>query len=195
MASSSSSSKRKISDLLNNDEDEGRAVKPRLTSPAVLSLPTIPVSRTPTAVAFQQPLPLLTFSYTPARELEFTNSALRYFVDPPIGAKLGYGYDKWTRKPEVRGRVDSLVRAWSKARNGFNQNQSHKGAGPASGMEIGVVSWRGVMTKYVNSFHEEKTRVLREYPNTLMREDIDCALRGKRWLGIERYGCGRYDVS
>ena len=65
----------------------------------------------------------------------FDNSALKYFVEPPRGADLGYRYDQWIRRPEERGRLDGLLEAWSKIK-------AKGGLG-----EIGVVSWRGVMTK------------------------------------------------
>jgi len=88
---------------------------------------------------FQQPLPLLTFSYTPSHTLEFTDSALRYYVDPPRGADLNYGVGRWIRRPEERGRVDGLLRAWERIR----RDMGGKDAG------VGVVGWRGVLTKYV----------------------------------------------
>lgn len=88
-------------------------------------------------VAFQQPSPLVTFSYDPLRVLEFDDSALRYYVDPPPGADLKYGYDKWIKRPEEKGRIDGLLKAWLKAKEQLPE-ESMKGA---------VISWRGVMTK------------------------------------------------
>ncbi|KAF8910602.1 hypothetical protein CPB84DRAFT_1764102, partial [Gymnopilus junonius] len=38
---------------------------------------------------------LTTFSYTPEHVQEFTDSALRYYVDPPPGANLSYGFERW----------------------------------------------------------------------------------------------------
>jgi len=106
--------------------------------PSHHSLPYSPSSTQtqspPAPPPFQQPLPLLTFSYTPTRSLEFTDSALRYYVDPPRGADLNYGVERWVRRPEERGRVDGLLRAWGKVRG--------MGVG-----DVGVVGWRGVMTK------------------------------------------------
>lgn len=110
--------------------------KLRRLDPPSFSLPyTSPVS-TSRPPPFQQPLPLLTFSYTPSRVLEFTDSALKYFVDPPRGADLGYAYERWIRRPEARGRLDGLLEAWDKARGGL--------------AEVSVVTWRGVITKYVS---------------------------------------------
>ena len=96
------------------------------------------------SIPFQQPTQVISFSYTSSRTLEFTNSALRYLADPPPGVKLGYGYERWVRKPEQRGRIDGLLQAFSKARN--------DNAGPSL-QDVEVVAWRGVMTKCVNYFH------------------------------------------
>lgn len=65
---------------------------------------------------------LTSFSYSENREFEFSNLVLRYYIDPPPGARL-FSMDKKTE-----GRVGSLLRAHSRA----------KTLG-----EIGVVSWRG----------------------------------------------------
>lgn len=147
--------KRTFSDLINGEQTESHGkgpssspprphTKARLSSPQVtrealrLSYPDIlqPAKQTP----FQQPTQIISFSYTPSRVLEFTDSALRYFVDPPPGAKLNHGYDRWVKRPEERGRLDGLVKAFSNA---------WSGEAAASLRDVGVVSWRGVMTKYV----------------------------------------------
>lgn len=94
----------------------------------------------PITTPFQQPSQLISFSYTPEHEQEFTNSALRYFVDPPLGANLSYGYDRWTKRPDERGRVDALLKAISKVKKDIIESG-------AKFPEIGVISWRGVMTK------------------------------------------------
>lgn len=90
------------------------------------------------SIPFQQPTQIISFSYTPSQKLEFTNSALRYFIDPPLGANLGYGYERWVRKPEQRGRIDGLLQAFSKARDG---------SASGSLQNVEVVAWRGVMTR------------------------------------------------
>jgi len=92
-------------------------------------------------VPFQQPTPLTTFSYDSKRELRFDDSALRYYADPPYGADLRYGYERWVKRPEEKGRLDGLLKAWLKVRNGF----------PEGFMNGGVIAWRGVMTRYVKS--------------------------------------------
>ncbi|CCM01915.1 uncharacterized protein FIBRA_03986 [Fibroporia radiculosa] len=104
-------------------------------------------------VPFQQPVSLITFSYTPSRKLEFNNSALRYYVNPPRNANLRHGYERWIKRPEEKGRIDGLLRATSKLRNDMN-------AGASKGVDwirsIGVVSWRGVMTKILTAPYEDR---------------------------------------
>jgi len=119
---------------------------------------SIDAGRAVDKVPFQLPQQLLTFSYTPEHVLEFTDSALRYFVHPPNGADLRYGYERWVKRPEEKGRIDNLLRAVSRTRQKMS-------SGNVSGSDwlktIGVVSWRGVMTK----------------------EDSNCAIRRARWMG------------
>jgi RAT1-interacting protein len=94
----------------------------------------------PKPIPFQQPSQLISFSYTPEHVQEFTDSALRYFVDPPLGSNLSFGYDRWVMKFDDRGRIDALLKAISKVKA-----EAIGGSLP----EIGVVSWRGIMTKSV----------------------------------------------
>jgi RAT1-interacting protein len=103
--------------------------------------PTNPIKPTP----FQQPVPLITFSYTTSRSLEFTDSALRYFVQPPPDAQLSYGYERWRRRPEGKGRVDGLVEAWDKV------CREMSGGSGLQNMDVGVVAWRGVITRWANN--------------------------------------------
>ena len=108
--------------------------------PKFLAYPKIS-SFKPKPIPFQQPSQLISFSYTPEHVQEFTDSALRYFVDPPLGSNLSFGYDRWIRKPDDRGRIDALLKAISKVKA-----EAIGGSLP----EIGVVSWRGIMTKSVS---------------------------------------------
>lgn len=89
---------------------------------------------------FQQPTQLISFSYNSSHTLEFNDSALRYYVDPPPRAKLSYGYERWIRKPDGRARIDGLLQAFAKARE-TSDVPLH---------DVGVVAWRGVITRYVN---------------------------------------------
>ncbi|KAL1740560.1 RAI1 like PD-XK nuclease-domain-containing protein [Schizophyllum fasciatum] len=120
------------------------AAQPTTNSEAHLAFPdrSKPPRRAP---AFQQPSPLISFSYTPAHELEFTDSALRYFVPPPrSGLRLEYGYERWVRRPDARGRLDGLLRALARVRE-------RGGVG-----EVGIVAWRGIMTKILIAPYEER---------------------------------------
>jgi RAT1-interacting protein len=92
------------------------------------------------SVAFQRPQPLISFSYTEDRKLEFNDAAMRYYVNPPPDADLRHGYERWIRRPEERGRLDGLLQAISEIRR--------RGTGDPV---ISIVSWRGVMTKCVPS--------------------------------------------
>jgi RAT1-interacting protein len=80
-------------------------------------------------------------SYTQDRTLEFTDSALRFFVPPPRNAQLAHAYDRWVRRPERRARIDGLLTALSTA---------HTRRHPALAAGVGVVAWRGVITRCVN---------------------------------------------
>ena len=129
-----------------SQDSESRRTKPRLeSSKEVGTLPYPSLSEAPkTCIPFQQPSSILTFSYTPKHELVFDDSALRYYVDPPPRADLNHGYDRWIRRPEERGRLDSLLRAVSKQRSRINTQGADGNAWLSS---IGIISWRGVMTK------------------------------------------------
>jgi RAT1-interacting protein len=110
------------------------------TSPQTLSYPSTQPGSSPTAsTPFQKPSLLLTFSYTPEHVQEFTDSALRRFVQPRLGANLKYGYERWIRRPDERGRLDPLLMAWSKI-------QSSMPADPPP-PPMDVVAWRGIITK------------------------------------------------
>lgn len=92
------------------------------------------------SVAFQKPSIITTFSYTSDRELVFDDSAIKYFVHPPARADLGYRYSKWTKRPDEKGRLDSLLRAVARS------------AVIHSPFEA-AVSWRGVMCKCAMLFN------------------------------------------
>ena len=131
--------KRKAVDAELEDGSPPRKRQASLTL-AYPSLSHIPSKPPP----FQQPTQLLTFSYTHDHVLEFNASALRYYVDPPRGADLGYGYDRWIRRPDERGRLDSLLRAWSRFKKSLCEGSS---SSQSKAPDIHVVSWRGIMTK------------------------------------------------
>lgn len=147
------STKRKLSEVLDADTSDQKGAKRReivndsdgYTHPVhKLTYPSISVAAA-RAVPFQQPSPLLTFSYTPTRELEFTDSALRYYVPPPKSADLRYGYERWIKRPEEKGRLDGLLKAILKVRE--RMERSETGSGSLWLQNVGLVAWRGVMTK------------------------------------------------
>jgi len=137
------SSKRSISELLDDptDPSTGPSTKRRLND-ATLSLSPIEPSRPP---PFQQPYQLLSFSYTSLpspkepdrriRTLEWNNSSMRFFVPPPPSANLAYGYERWIKRPEERGRLDGLLEACLRRECEAERTRA------------GVVTWRGVITK------------------------------------------------
>jgi RAT1-interacting protein len=136
-----------LSDPRDRDQRAAAHKEPRLDpslSPPPRASSSLPYPSTSQSashtVPFQRPLPLLTFSYDKDRELGFSDSAMRYYVSPPLGADLGHGYERWIRRPEERGRLDGLLRAVSEIRT--------RAAGDPV---INIVSWRGVMTKCVPS--------------------------------------------
>ncbi|KAI0925658.1 hypothetical protein AcV5_008336 [Taiwanofungus camphoratus] len=159
------SNKRRVSSVDDNISEP--PTKRRLISH---DLPYPSTSTSVRPVPLQQPLPLLTFSYTPSRTLEFTDSALRYYVDPPGGAELRYGYERWVKRPEEKGRIDGLLKAVHRIRTRMDESGTD---GSRWLRDIGVVSWRGVMTK----------------------ENTDSTVRRSRWMGDECNGCWRYHVS
>ncbi|SJL09830.1 uncharacterized protein ARMOST_13211 [Armillaria ostoyae] len=134
-------SKRKASEPLNESEISRGTKSRRLGDGNSISYPDLTHSHAKAPTPFQKPMPIISFSYTPSRTLEFNDLALRYFVDPPIGAQLSYGYDNWIRRPEEKGRIDGLLKALSRV----------KSNGKVALDDVAVVSWRGVMTRYIAS--------------------------------------------
>ncbi|EJF63130.1 RAI1-domain-containing protein [Dichomitus squalens LYAD-421 SS1] len=87
--------------------------------------------------------------------MEFGDSALRYYIDPPPGADLRYGYERWVKRPEERARLDTLLKAIERVLQNSDTNM-----GPGSGKkwlrDIALVTWRGVMTKILTAPYEER---------------------------------------
>jgi RAT1-interacting protein len=187
-AMTSSGHKRSIDELL-RDEDHSRLPKTRqklelrirdtidknvcdsrrsstehAETPAAAFLPYPDLTNpNPVSIPFQQPSQLISFSYDASHTQEFDDSALRYFVHPRLGADLSFGYKRWIKRPDERGRIDALLKAIAKA----------KEDGVSRGVqlpEIGVVSWRGVMTKYVLSLRFLQTI------HSFLKQDPNCAI-------------------
>ena len=89
--------------------------------------------------AFQYPNQLISFSYTPERELVFDDSAMRYYCAPPLNSDLGFAYDAWIKRPEERGRLDGLLTACLREEVTPERTRAN------------VITWRGIMTKCVPS--------------------------------------------
>ena len=129
-----------------NDRPAKRAETESARGSLVLPYPPLHSSTSIQPVPFQQPTGLLTFSYTPQRVLEFTNSSLRYYIDPPPGADLRYGYERWIKRPEEKSRLDGLLRAMERLIEKTDTSMGF-GSGQKWLHDIAVVTWRGVMTK------------------------------------------------
>ncbi|KIY64841.1 RAI1-domain-containing protein [Cylindrobasidium torrendii FP15055 ss-10] len=128
---------------------DGPPAKTRRLDPesgAELPFPNTKVTFLRPPPPFQKPMPISSFSYDKSRALRFDNSSMRYYAAPPIGAQLSYGYNRWVRRPEEKGRLDGLLTAFSRAKKDNKVNLA----------DVGVVSWRGVMTKILTSPYEER---------------------------------------
>ena len=94
-----------------------------------------PKDSKPAAVVYQKPFQLVSFSYTPQRELVFDDRALRFWVEPPRNADLLYRYDKWIKRPEERGRLDGLLKALCREPCVDARKRAH------------AILWRGILCK------------------------------------------------
>ncbi|KAJ4477368.1 hypothetical protein J3R30DRAFT_3485001 [Lentinula aciculospora] len=141
-------SKRKISDVVDGTElaEEDPSQKRRLQ---LLPYPNVASQAIPSkSIPFQQPMPLTSFSYDAEHVQHFDDSALRYYHSPPLNAQLGYGYERWIRRPEERSRIDSLLKAVDRVTDG-----QHKKMRLA---DVGVVAWRGVVTRILTAPYEDR---------------------------------------
>ena len=77
----------------------------------------------------------MTFSYDENHNLEFTNSAMRYYCQAPPNADLSYRYEAWTKRPEAKPRLDGLLRALLRDEVAEDRKKAN------------IVTWRGVMTR------------------------------------------------
>ncbi|KAI0696936.1 RAI1 like PD-XK nuclease-domain-containing protein [Cytidiella melzeri] len=133
------------------------------SSAASHSLSYPPKDRPVKPVAIQYPSRLLTFSYNTERTLLFDNSAMKYFAAPPMNADLRYGYSRWVKRPEEKGRIDGLLKAIVKHGKDLdmssNDPQPQGVQGKVSSQwlkQMYCVSWRGVMTKILTAPYEER---------------------------------------
>ncbi|KAI6025077.1 RAI1-domain-containing protein [Pisolithus microcarpus] len=126
--------------------------KQQLDSVASLSYPNLSCSPLK-APSIQRPSQLLTFSYNSDHVLEFNDSALRYYVEPPRGADLGFHYEKSIMRPAERGRLDALLAALSRSKNAMRASNSLPSA--VNIPDVNVICWRGIMTKILAAPYEE----------------------------------------
>ncbi|RDX44686.1 hypothetical protein OH76DRAFT_1359108 [Lentinus brumalis] len=106
-------------------------------------------------VLYQQPTTFLqTFSYSATRALEFTDSALRYYVTSPSGVSLRYGYERWIKRPEGPTRLDPILLSIQRV-----VEKTNTASGAGKGKEwlngMAVVTWRGIMTKILIAPYQE----------------------------------------
>ncbi|KAJ7689417.1 hypothetical protein B0H17DRAFT_1066526, partial [Mycena rosella] len=112
------------------------------------------------------PTQLISLSYTPEREFEFTDSALHYLVQPPRNAQLAHAYD---RCPERRSRIDGLSYCTSHTPGGANvpQNPGDPPAGDTRMVIGGEVDCAGKKyTGATDTFAELKTPLVIRGPTT-----------------------------
>ncbi|KAJ6464992.1 RAI1-domain-containing protein [Mycena sanguinolenta] len=140
-------SKQNLTELLDNKRASTKQRRRGGPPPPVAPAYALAYPAAGTAPTFQQPTQIISFSYTPARELEFTDSALRFLASSPPRAQLAHGYDRWIRRPETRPRIDALLRALSAARG-----KRH----PALANGVDAVGWRGVLTRILTAPYEER---------------------------------------
>ncbi|KZW02878.1 RAI1-domain-containing protein [Exidia glandulosa HHB12029] len=126
-----------------SDEKNHQTQRRRISAPTRLPLPQRDAPARPSP-PFQLPFQLLSFSYTPERELVFDDSALRYYIDPPQRADLTYRYDDWTKREEERGRLDGLLRACVR-----DEVEPER-------VRANVITWRGILTKILGSPYEDR---------------------------------------
>ncbi|KAL0574768.1 decapping endonuclease targeting mRNA [Marasmius crinis-equi] len=70
------------------------------------------------------------------------------------GVDLNYGYERWIRRPEERGRLDSLLKAVDKVC--FREGSDGIQEGKMRLRDISIVAWRGVMTKILTAPYEDR---------------------------------------
>ncbi|KAF5391641.1 hypothetical protein D9757_002519 [Collybiopsis confluens] len=161
-------STRNISEVLDESSDGHTDIRRRLNRPSGSGAAySQPISRghkslsypaqssLPKSVPFQQPTPLISFSYTPEHILQFDDSALRYYRASPPNAQLSYGYDKWIRRPEERSRIDSLLEAVDRVADPDGTGKEGRERKINLG-DVGVIAWRGVVTRILIAPYEER---------------------------------------
>ncbi|KAI0706924.1 RAI1 like PD-XK nuclease-domain-containing protein [Cerioporus squamosus] len=109
----------------------------------------------PTRSLYQPPTSFLqTFSYTATRALRFTDSALRYYVKSPSDVSLGYGYERWIKRPEEVLKLDPILRSIERV-----IQKKNVASGPGKGEKwlsrMAVVTRRKIMTKILMAPYQQ----------------------------------------
>ncbi|BGP56353.1 decapping endonuclease targeting mRNA [Rhodotorula sphaerocarpa] len=120
--------------------------------------------RSPTA--FQQPLPLTSFSYSPRRELltqpHERDASLSYYRDPQPGADLNVGYEEavW-RDGTVDEGLDALLESldvWAGEHDTASNGNPVQGPSSSAARDLlaktGLITWRGMLTKLMLAVYE-----------------------------------------
>ncbi|GJJ16238.1 hypothetical protein Clacol_010534 [Clathrus columnatus] len=133
-----------------------------------LSILPLLKSSTSSPPSFQQPSQLLSFSNISVpcnvgrsetdkdnlreRRVEWSNASMKYYISPPLGANLAYGYKRWIRKPEGRERLDTLLQACS--RLDLDAGSECRTRIQAERQRADVITWRGIGTKLLIAPYE-----------------------------------------
>ncbi|SGZ12437.1 BQ5605_C028g10505 [Microbotryum silenes-dioicae] len=126
--------------------------KPRKSYYHLITTPLNPLTAPPTRpIAFQQPLHLTSFSYSPTRQLLLTpqdrDASLAVYTPPRIGSDLNTGFEQavWRDDSGDEG-LDALLQHYVES----------DPAGAAGEMldKVNIITWRGMITKLLLAVYE-----------------------------------------
>ncbi|GAA6009996.1 hypothetical protein JCM10207_007511 [Rhodosporidiobolus poonsookiae] len=109
----------------------------------------------PSSAAFQLPLHLTAFSYSPTRELLFDaerkNEAMAVYREPRMGSDLNFGFEQATwRDGSVDEGLDALLDTLSE----FAKTDANPPAATDLLGKTSLVTWRGMLTKLMLAVYE-----------------------------------------
>ncbi|KAK4701024.1 RAT1-interacting protein, partial [Phenoliferia sp. Uapishka_3] len=103
--------------------------------------------------AFQLPLHLTSFSYSPTRDLlvgKRKDEAIAHYSEPPLGADLNLGYQDCTWREDTTDEgLDALLDTLAE----YEQEDESGAAAELLG-KVNVITWRGMMTKLMLAVYE-----------------------------------------
>ncbi|GAA6028825.1 hypothetical protein JCM8097_007413 [Rhodosporidiobolus ruineniae] len=112
-------------------------------------------ARSPAAAAFQLPLHLTSFSYSPTRELlldqQRKDEALAVYREPRMGSDLNYGFEQATWRD---GSVDEGLDALLDTLSNFAATNPNPPAAADLLSKLNAVTWRGMLTKLMLGVYE-----------------------------------------